>query len=129
MKNSPPKLTTNNDPSCRPGVAQTPGVGFEAFCSDGSQARRRPVSIAAGRSRSAGKVRSAAPQTLSMRASGEYNGLPIWVSALIASDCMAFDTGGCRTVQWEYYAGRALYTNTGPRTSRIEPLGVNLKSG
>jgi hypothetical protein len=54
---------------------------------------------------------------------------PIWLAALIATRCQAVANGEDHAVRWNHVSGRALYTNAGPETETIEPLGVNLKQG
>jgi hypothetical protein len=65
----------------------------------------------------------------SVSAPADRTGLPIWISALLASNCRANGISGSRTVQWECVDGRAKYTNHGSDTCRIDPLGVSLESG
>jgi hypothetical protein len=55
--------------------------------------------------------------------------VPIWLAALLASRCQAAGNGENRAVRWNCASGRALYTNAGAHTERIEPLGVTLKEG
>jgi hypothetical protein len=54
---------------------------------------------------------------------------PIWLAALIASGCRANAGGMDHAVRWNWVSGRALYTNGGTATERIEPLGVSLPAG
>lgn len=68
------------------------------------------------------------------RAAGRHSksrpaAMPIWLAALIASQCQATVNGKDHTVRWDCIAGRALYTNHGPVAERIEPLGVQLQGG
>jgi hypothetical protein len=55
--------------------------------------------------------------------------VPIWFAVLIASSCQASGSGEDHIVRWNCVSGRALYTNAGPDTEVIEPLGVSLKGG
>jgi len=55
--------------------------------------------------------------------------VPIWLAALLASPCQATGNGADHSVRWNCASGRALYTNAGAHTERIEPLGVTLKEG
>jgi hypothetical protein len=54
---------------------------------------------------------------------------PIWLAALIATRCQAVTNGEDHAVMWNHVSGRALYTNAGPETETIEPLGVSLQQG
>jgi hypothetical protein len=54
---------------------------------------------------------------------------PIWFAALMASRCQATANGADHVVQWNCISGRAIYTNHGSDTERIEPLGVSLQGG
>jgi hypothetical protein len=55
--------------------------------------------------------------------------MPVWVAALIASQCQATAAGRDHEIRWKCEGGRLLYTNSGPATEMIEPLGVKLKGG
>ena len=55
--------------------------------------------------------------------------MPIWFSALMATNCQATADGADHVVQWNCVSGRAFYTNHGPATERIEPLGISLQGG
>lgn len=55
--------------------------------------------------------------------------VPIWLAALLAAPCQAAGNGEDHAVRWNCASGRALYTNGGAHTERIEPLGVTLKEG
>jgi hypothetical protein len=55
--------------------------------------------------------------------------LPIWLAVLIATSCHARSSQGRHDVRWDCVSGRAIYTNYGRDTERIEPLGVNLQAG
>lgn len=55
--------------------------------------------------------------------------VPIWLAALLASRCQATGNGENHAVRWLCASGRAVYTNAGVHTERIEPLGVTLKEG
>jgi hypothetical protein len=54
---------------------------------------------------------------------------PIWFAALLASGCQATGNGRDHAVEWNCVSGRAIYTNAGTHTERIEPLGVTLMEG
>lgn len=54
---------------------------------------------------------------------------PIWLAALLATQCLATVNGQDHAVRWDCIAGRAIYTNHGMVAERIEPLGVHLQSG
>jgi len=49
---------------------------------------------------------------------------PIWHAALLAACCQATGESGSHTIQWTCVSGRALYTNTGPTSELIQPLGL-----
>ena len=55
--------------------------------------------------------------------------VPIWFAALIGAHCQALVDGQPQTVQWNCVSGRAQYTNFGPDTVVIQPLGVCLHGG
>jgi len=55
--------------------------------------------------------------------------LPIWFSALLATQCRARGKSEHRDVRWNCVSGRAVYTNAGAEEERIEPLGVSLQGG
>lgn len=55
--------------------------------------------------------------------------MPVWVSALIASQCLATSGGRDHEIRWKREGGRLLYTNTSMATEMIEPLGVRLQCG
>jgi hypothetical protein len=55
--------------------------------------------------------------------------LPIWLAVLMATACQARGSGGYHDVQWNCVSGRAVYTNFGRESERIEPLGVSLSGG
>ena len=55
--------------------------------------------------------------------------IPIWLAALIATRCQATANGAGHAVSWTHISGRALYTNIGPETEVIEPLGIGLDGG
>jgi hypothetical protein len=54
---------------------------------------------------------------------------PIWLAALVAARCSADDGSEGHSVCWNWISGRAVYTNAGLNTERIEPLGVDLQTG
>src|SRR5271165_2837634 len=54
---------------------------------------------------------------------------PVWMSVLLASRSQAVSSGRGHDVSWEWIAGRAVYTNAGPGTELIQPLGIGLRSG
>src|SRR5437588_575174 len=54
---------------------------------------------------------------------------PIWLAALIATECQATANGGDHAIRWNHVSGRAIYTNSGPETETIEPFGVSLLQG
>jgi hypothetical protein len=54
---------------------------------------------------------------------------PVWLAALMAVRCQARSNGFHHEVRWHAVAGRAVYTNFGRHTERIEPLDVNLPAG
>jgi hypothetical protein len=55
--------------------------------------------------------------------------VPIWLAALMATRCQAHGNGETHAIGWECASGRALYTNRGAGTERIEPLGITLRQG
>jgi hypothetical protein len=55
--------------------------------------------------------------------------VPIWLAALLATDCEAQRNGENHAVRWNCVSGRALYTNAGRDAEKIEPLGVSLLGG
>jgi hypothetical protein len=55
--------------------------------------------------------------------------LPIWLSALLATECEATANGSARKVVWRWVSGRAIYTNCGAETELILPFGVRLNTG
>jgi hypothetical protein len=55
--------------------------------------------------------------------------VPVWLAALFAAECLAFDGSRHHNVPWECVSGRAVYTNAGAACERIEPLGVSLERG
>src|SRR5256885_6228715 len=61
--------------------------------------------------------------------STEYGRLPIWMAALIKSDCRATAPGSDCNVLWLCIDGRAQYTNDAGDALLIEPLGIHLESG
>ena len=54
---------------------------------------------------------------------------PIWLAALVASGCKVKAGELARGVRWSLRADRALYTNAGTVTERIEPFDVVLMPG
>jgi hypothetical protein len=54
---------------------------------------------------------------------------PVWMAALQASGCHAVLRDREHGVDWEWIADRAVYTNNGPGTEVIQPLGISLRSG
>lgn len=69
---------------------------------------------------------SAASLPLALPERGKQEPLPIWLAVLIATPCQARSTHGRHDVSWHCVSGRAVYTNFGLDTERIEPLGVTL---
>jgi len=55
--------------------------------------------------------------------------MPVWLGALLSAPCQAIGNGESRTVRWDCSSGKAVYTNAGTRSERIEPLGVVLEAG
>ena len=55
--------------------------------------------------------------------------MPIWLAALMASECRASGNGPGHHVDWDCESGRALYTNSGSACEEIKPLGVTLEGG
>ena len=55
--------------------------------------------------------------------------VPIWFAALVGARCQALVNGQPRTVRWICVSGRAQYTNFGPDTAVIQPLGIRLNGG
>jgi hypothetical protein len=55
--------------------------------------------------------------------------LPIWMAALIASQCQASSNGGARMVNWRCVSGRAVYTNGDAEVETIQPFGLPLRRG
>lgn len=55
--------------------------------------------------------------------------LPIWMAALLASECQATVDGAERKIDWQCASGRALYTNGGTETEVILPFGVPVQGG
>ena len=55
--------------------------------------------------------------------------MPVWLSALVAAQCLATDGNQRHDVPWDCVAGRAVYTNAGATAEFIEPLGVSLERG
>jgi len=54
---------------------------------------------------------------------------PVWLAALMAVNCQARSNELHHTIRWHSRSGRAVYTNFGSHTERIEPLGVTLPAG
>ena len=54
---------------------------------------------------------------------------PVWLAALVAARCRAQSQATYHEIRWRAVRGRAVYTNFGPCTERIEPLGVDLPAG
>ncbi len=54
---------------------------------------------------------------------------PIWLAALMATQCQAVSDGDDHAVRWNCVSGRAVYTNTGAGTELIQPFGVWLQGG
>ena len=54
---------------------------------------------------------------------------PVWLAALVAASCRAQCQGTYHEIRWRAVSGRAVYTNFGLCTERIEPLGVDLPAG
>jgi hypothetical protein len=54
---------------------------------------------------------------------------PIWLAALLATNCQARSHGRLHDIRWNCVEGRALYTNFGRDAEKIEPLGVSLSVG
>lgn len=54
---------------------------------------------------------------------------PIWLAALLASQCHAVAEGEESAIHWNCASGRALYTNQSAATALIRPLGVELPGG
>ena len=54
---------------------------------------------------------------------------PIWLAALIASNCHADRSGEEAEVAWQNVSGKALYTNAGDDTEFIHAFGVALEGG
>ena len=54
---------------------------------------------------------------------------PIWLAALMASDCQAVANDRGHAIHWDCYSGRAFYTNCSLDTELIRPLGVQLQGG
>ena len=55
--------------------------------------------------------------------------VPIWFAALVGACCQALVNGKRHTVRWNCVSGRAQYTNFGPDTAVIQPLGIRLNGG
>lgn len=55
--------------------------------------------------------------------------LPIWMAALLASECEAMGNGCVRKIDWRCVSGRAVYTNGGSDTEIIHPFGVPVQRG
>jgi hypothetical protein len=51
------------------------------------------------------------------------------MAVLQATECQAVANGEDHTVQWDYAAGRAIYTNRSADIEQIQPLGVTLRRG
>jgi len=51
------------------------------------------------------------------------------MAVLQATECQAVANGEDHTVQWDYAAGRARYTNQSADIEQIQPLGVTLRRG
>jgi hypothetical protein len=79
--------------------------------------------------------RSAGPSTLSPpprvqpESTSGCEPSPVWLTALMAVNCQAKSNDLHHTVRWHSVSGRAVYTNFGSHTERIEPLGVTLPAG
>src|SRR5262245_22471894 len=55
--------------------------------------------------------------------------MPVWIAALLASQCQAMAGDRDHEIRWKCEGGRLRYTNTGLATEVIEPLGVKPKGG
>ena len=100
---------------------------------EGWRASKRSYKHAhAGPDRPEGIVDAAFPGPAKLAAAGAcrpISGAPIWLAALMATRCQAEGDGEYHAVGWDCVSGRALYTNSGAGTERIEPLGVSLQRG
>ena len=54
---------------------------------------------------------------------------PVWMAALLATDCLVQTSGGARKVAWQCVAGRAVYSNSGAETIVLLPFGVRVRGG
>src|SRR5947208_1176512 len=57
------------------------------------------------------RARSASPASVCRPAGQTGEPAPIWMAVLQATECQAVANGEDHTVQWDYAAGRARYTN------------------
>jgi hypothetical protein len=109
------------------GVRSVAGVGSD--CSGAGTAKLSPqsrVSVAERLLNETAGLRSRRPIR---RSTGAREPMPIWLAALLATQCLATVNGQDHAVRWDCIAGRAIYTNQGAAAERIEPLGVHLQSG
>jgi hypothetical protein len=119
-------------------VAAGVGTSQRGFSSERPLYAHRSIGTAAGLRSEAGRVRpvALARHPAACRPAVESEGTfaapetaPIWLAALMASQCHAVANGEASTIHWSCASGRALYTNCSAGTQLIRPLGVELPGG
>jgi len=108
----------------------TPEEGWRASkrsCKHANGGPDRPDAIAAVAF--PGSAKPASSAAAACRPLSGATPVPIWLAALMATRCQAETSGEHHAVGWNCASGRALYTNRGAGTERIEPLGVSLQGG
>ena len=59
----------------------------------------------------------------------QFEPIPIWMAALVASGCEVKSSCGARAVDWRFASGRAVYTNHSAETEIMQPFGIAVRAG